>query len=112
MAERQFEKAPDTQRSKGKDDDTVKSTDLVQALLIDEESARKELIILVNDIIECKIPQDMFVQTVEQTLLAVRDYMNGCKDLSDAIKGAPPSVPAMCPDCGHLAIHSCQHRDD
>jgi len=62
----------------------------VYALLVYEEKARRELVTNITAIQECKVPQESFVETVEQVLIAVEEYMVGVKALSklrNALKG-------------------------
>ena len=58
----------------------------VYALLVDEEMARRELATNITAILECRVPQETFVETVEQVLIAVQEYMKGIKELADLIK--------------------------
>ena len=58
----------------------------VYALLVDEEMARRELITNIAAIQDCKVPQELFVEAVEQVLIAVQEYMKGVKELGDLIK--------------------------
>lgn len=58
----------------------------IHALLVDEEMARWELLPTIESLIECKVPQELFVETVEQLLLVFKNYMGGVKELSDLLK--------------------------
>jgi hypothetical protein len=58
----------------------------VYGLLVEEEQARGELLPIIDRLVECKIPSETFVATVEQVLIAVKDYMKGVKEMGDLIK--------------------------
>lgn len=63
--------------------------DLIQALLINEETARTETLKNIDSILECKVSRETFMETVEQVLIATKEYMVGVKELAAMLKMTP-----------------------
>jgi len=68
------------------------NSDRIQALLIDEETARKETLQNITSILESNISREIFIETVEQVLVATKEYMIGVKELTDLLK--QDTIPA------------------
>jgi hypothetical protein len=92
-------------------------TDKMQIMLAEEEKARKELFDTITCILECKIPQEQFTMTVEQILLATKDYLGAIRDLSALLKQdysdvLKPYYPdTKCPKCNqsnYILAHICK----
>lgn len=58
----------------------------LHTLLSQEKEAREALTKVVDDLLTCKVQKTSFVELVEQTLLATKDYIIGVKNLTDAIR--------------------------
>jgi len=69
--------------------------DRIQALLINEEIARKETLRNIISVLECKVSRETFMETVEQVLVATKEYMIGVKELTDLLKQDTIPSPAL-----------------
>jgi hypothetical protein len=67
----------------------------IQALLINEETARGEMLRNIDTILECKVSREAFMTTVEQVLVATKEYITGVKELSDLLKQDTIPAPAL-----------------
>lgn len=58
----------------------------VYILLVNEEEERKELVSTIKKVQDCKVPEEMFVETIEQLLIDMQEYMTDVKELTDLLK--------------------------
>lgn len=82
------------------------------ALLTKEREDRNECMKMLSGILEdFEGHQDIPHFLVKDLIEAFKTQLNAYRGLTnlvrDAIVPEEPSVPAMCPTCGHLAVHVC-----
>ena len=83
----------------------------IHALLVDEEMARRELTVNITALQECRVPQELFTETVEQVFITVQEYMVGVKDVIKKLSAENERLKNEINELNNLAIEAAEGRE-